>query len=177
MANYAFTRTDAVKATKDGNIKSGRYVVGAVETAIENGNIVKTSGLLSTANREIFKAEAPGGVTTANCYLVATPELIYDQKTTSGQALNEFRNEAGENITLIGLEVGDMFSVSDEAITQIAGATAPVVGSYVTPSAVGTKWQEVASIAKSEVFYGKIIARELFKKDKYLNVIEMISVR
>ena len=171
--NYGVVRTDNVQATKTGKIKSGRYYVNTTPTAIENGNIVKLNSLI-TGERELWKVVAPGGVTAANCYLVATPEIIYDESLKSKGALSEFRNEAGANITLIGLEVGDMFSISNECITPIDDDDdIPAVGSYVTPNATGTKWKEVASIQANEVFYGKIVARELYKKGKYLKVIIM----
>lgn len=177
--NYGVVRTDTVKATKNGGIKSGRYYVSTTATAIENGNLVKLDSLLSAStNREIWKVIAPAAVTALNCYLVASPEVIYDETTKSVGALNQFRNEAGVDITLVPLEVGDNFGISDACITPINDDDdLPAVGSYVTPSASGTKWTEVASIASNEVFYGKIIARELYKKDTYLNVIEMIKVR
>jgi len=174
MANYGVVRTDNVKATKTGAIKSGRFFDNTTATAIENGNIVKLHSLI-TGQRDLWKVVAPGGVTTADCYLVATPEIIYDETSTADGALNQFRNEVGENITLLQIEVGDTFSIADTCIT--AADTTPVVEHFVTPSDTGTKWKEVASIAKDEVFYGKIVARELYKKDTYLNVIEMIKVR
>jgi hypothetical protein len=175
--NYAVVRTDNVKATKTGAIKSGRFFVSTTATAIENANLVKLDSLI-TGNRELWKVVAPGGVTAGNLYVVATPEIVYDETLKSSGALKEFRNEAGENITLLALEVGDTLSISDAAINVINDDDdLPAVGSYVTPSASGTKWQEVSSIASNEVFYGKIIARELYKKDTYLNVVEMISVR
>ena len=178
MANdYAVVRLDSVKATKNGGIKSGRYFVSTTATACENANLVKLDSLI-TGQRELWKVVAPAAVTAGNLYVVATPEIIYDETLKSSGALNQFRNEAGTNITLIPLEVGDNISISDTAITPINDDDDVVaVGSYVTPSVSGTKWTEVSSIASNEVFYGKVIARELYKKDKYLNVIEMLSVR
>lgn len=178
MANYGVVRTDAVKATKAGNIKSGRFYNGDTATAIENGNIVKLDSLIA-GQRDLWKVVAPGGITAGNLYLVATPELIYDETLKSSGALNQFRNEAGANITLVPLEVGDTFSISDACITPINDDDdVPAVGSYVTPSASGTKWTEIAAASlNTEVFRGKIVARELFKKDVYLNVIEMEKVR
>lgn len=179
MAIYGTVRTDSVKATKNGGIKSGRYYVSTTATQIENGNLVKLDSLLSAStNREIWKVVAPGGVTTANCYIVTSPELVYSEELKSTGALDQFVNVAGANITLMPLEVGDTFSISDECISAINDTDDIVaVGSFVTPSASGTKWTEVASIAASEVFYGKVIARELYRDGKYLNVVEMISVR
>ena len=177
MAIYGVVRTDLVKATKNGGIKSGRYYVSTTLTTVENGNLVKLDSLIS-GQRDLWKVLAPGGVTTANCYLVASPEVIYYETLKSTGALDQFTNVAGANITLIPLEVGDNISISNEAITVINDDDdIPAVGSFVTPSASGTKWTEVASIASNEVFYGKIIARELYRDGKYLNVVEMLSVR
>lgn len=171
---YGVFRSDAIKGK---NIKSGRFYVTTTATAIENGNLVKLDSLI-TGNRELWKVVAPGGVTTANCYIVATPEIIYDETTKAGGALSAFRNAAGANITLLGVEVGDEFSISDDCITPINDDDdIPAVGSYVTPSASGTKWTEVSSISSNEKFYGKIVARELYKSGAYLNVIEMMNVR
>lgn len=176
MAKTGVFRSDAIKATKDGAIKSGRYYVGTTATAIENGNLVKLDSLIS-GERELWKVVAPGSVTASNLYIVATPELIYSEELKSTGALANYKNEAGQNITLLKLEVGDMFGISDACITQISGAEAPVVGSYVAPAATGTKWAEVATIAQNEVFYGKIVARELYKDGEYLNVIHMEKVQ
>lgn len=173
---YAIVRTDALKATYDGNIKSGRFYSSGVEAAVENGNIVKLDSLVA-GERELWKVVAPGAVKTGNVFLVASPELIYDETLRSTGALKNFRNEAGRNITLLGLEVGDMFSVSDEAIAAVGQE--PVVGNYVTPHATLTKFQEAESISAgtNDVCYGKIVARELFSNGVYVNVIHMEKVR
>lgn len=172
---YAIVRTDNLKATKDGNILSGRFYDGASTAAIENGNLVVASELLdSSANREIFKCTAPSAITDTQVYLVGSPELIYDE--TKHYSLGDFRNEAGENITLLGLSAGDFVSVSDEAIIAIDDTDdIPAKGSYVTITAGSTKWTEKASLGGTESVYGKIIARELFKKDVYLNLIKIIK--
>lgn len=174
---YGVVRTDAIKATKSGNIKSGRFYETNTPKAIENGNIVKLDSLIS-GNRELWKVVAAGDITAKNLYLVATPEVIYDETLKSSGALDQFRNEAGENITLIPLEVGDTFAISDDCITPINDDDdIPEVGNLVEVSATGTKWLETATLTSTVVFYGKIIARELYKEGKYLNVIEMQSVR
>ncbi len=177
MANsYGVFRSDNMKATKDGSIKSGRFYVGTTPTAIENGNIVKLDSLIS-GERELWKVVAPGAVTAKNLYIVGTPEIVYDETLKSKGALKEFRNEAGENLTLLQVQVGDVLSVSDACITPIDDADGlPAVGSFVVPSATGTKWTEVATIVASEVFIGKIIARETVA-GVVLNVIEMQSIQ
>ena len=177
MTIHGVFRSDSIKATKAGGIKSGRYYVSNTETAIDNGNIVKLDSLI-TGERDLWKVLAPGAVTAPNLYIVGTPEVIYDESLKSSGALDAFTNAAGANITLIPLEVGDTFAVSDEAITVIDDATdLPTVGNYVAPAASGTKWIELASIAQNEVFYGKIIARDIYKGTSYINTIEMLKVR
>ena len=176
MANYGIVRTDNMKATKDGSIKSGRYYVGETATEIENGNIVKLHSLIS-GERELWKVVEPGAVTAKNLYIVATPEIIYDESLKSNAALKEFRNEAGANLTLLQLQVGDVFSISDACITPIDDADdLPAVGNFVVPGATGTKWVEEDKIEASEVCYGKIIARETVA-GVVLNVIEMQSIQ
>lgn len=177
MANKGVIRTDNVKATKTGNIRSAKYYVSTTPTAIENGNLVQVDALLSaSANREIFKAIAPANLTDKNIGVVATPELIYDESTKATGALTNFINAAGEAITVLMLEKGDILSISDECITVIDDADdLPVVGSYVTNTAGTTKWTEKTSLGGTETMAGKIIARELFKAGVYLNVVEIIS--
>ena len=176
MAKFGVIRTDNVRATKTGAIKSGRYYVTTTPTNIENGNLVKLDSLIS-GERELWKVVAPAAVTATDLYIVASPELIYDESLKSNGALDQFENVAGANLTLLQLEIGDLFSISDECITPISGEDEPVVGSYVTPSATGTGWTEVAAISANEVFYGKIIAREIYKNGELLNVIHMVSIR
>ncbi len=175
---YGVFRSDSIKATKTGGIKSGRYYVGTTPTAIDNGSIVKLDSLIS-GERDLWKVVAPGAITAGNLYIVGTPEIIYDESLKSSGALDKFQNAAGANITLIPLEVGDNFGISNECITPINDADdIPAVGSYVTPSTSGVLWTEIAENSlNTEVFRGKIIAREIYRGTKYLNVIEMVKVR
>jgi len=173
MTVYGIVRTDNVKATYDGNIRSGKYFVGATATQIENGNLVQADELVSTVNREVFKCITPVNLTDKNIFLVASPELIYDE--TKHYSLADFVNPAGGLITLIGLSTGDIVSVSDECIVPIDDADdIPAVGSYITNTAGGTKWTEKTTLGGTETVVGKIIARELYKKDTYLSVIEIL---
>ena len=160
---YGVVRTDAIKATKAGNIKSGRYYVGTTPTAIDNGCIVKLDSLIS-GESDLWKVVAPGAITAGNLYIVATPEIIYDETLKSSGALDKFQNAAGANITLIPLEVGDTFSISDDCITPINDDDGiPAVGNYVTPSTTGVKWTEiVASSLIQKFFVAKLLQRSLW---------------
>jgi len=173
--NYGVIRTDNMKATVTGDIRSARYMVSTTETAIENGNLVQVDALLDASkNREIFKAIAPAALTAKNIGVVATPELIYDE--TKHYTLKDYINAAGKNIIVLMLRAGDLLSVSDACIVAIDDDDdIPAVGSYVTLTATSTKWTEKATLGGTETVVGKIIARELYKENTYLNVIEMIS--
>lgn len=172
---YGVFRSDNVKATKNGNIRSAKYYVGATPTAIDNGNLVQVDTLLdASTNREIFKAIAPANVTDKNIGVVATPELIYDE--TKHYSLADYQNAAGQAITVLMLSAGDILSISDECIIPIDDVDdIPAVGNYVTITQGNTKWTEKTALGGTESVYGKIIARELYKKNTYLNVVEIIS--
>jgi hypothetical protein len=174
---HGIIRTDNVKATKNGNIRSARYYVNTTATKVDNGALVQVDVLLNaSANREIFKAVAPSAITVLNLGVVATPEIIYSEALKSTGALGNFENAAGENITVLMLSAGDIISLSDDCITPINDDDdVPAVGSYVIPTQGSVKWAEAASLGGTESLYGKIIARELFKKDVYLNTIEIIK--
>lgn len=172
MAKYGVIRTDSAP----NKIRSAKYYVGNTATAIENGNIVQVDVLLdATANREIFKAITPTAITNLNLGVVASPELIYDETLKSGQALDQFINAAGQPITVILPEKGKFISISDECITAIDDDDdIPAVGNFVTCTQSSTKWTEKTSLGGTETLAGKIIARELYKKDTYLNVVEIV---
>lgn len=174
---YGVINTSLCKATKAGNILSGRYFVGATPTQIENGNIVKLDSLISGEDN-LWKVVAAGDITTGNLYVVATPEVIYDEGLTSDGALDKFINPAGTNITLVPLEVADEIEITDECITPINDDDdVPAIGSLVEVPAAGTKWLETATLTSTVVFYGKIVGRKLYKNGKYMNIVHMQSVR
>lgn len=172
---YGVVRTDNVKATKNGNIRSAKfYDASGNAAAIENGMLVEVSELLNAStNREIFKAVTPSAGTALNIGIVATPELIYDESLKSKGALENFRNEAGMPITVLMLAPGDILSVSDECIDPINSSTPVAKGQYVYLT-TSTQWKAVANLnGVTSSLTGQIIARELYKQGKYLNVIRV----
>lgn len=126
MANtiHGVVRTDAMWATNSSaGLLSAKYFVDEEFAAIDNGNVVKAEALLE-GERELFKAVSPAeGDAISKIFLVATPEVMYDERLKN---LSDFYNEAGQAIRLYPLHVGDMFSVSAEALDGEA-----VVGSTV----------------------------------------------
>jgi len=170
MTVYGVVRTDRLSATKDGNIRSAKYYGGATYDAIENGMLVEVSELVDpSANREIFKA-VKAQTTSLNVGVVATPEIIYDEQLKSTGALENFINPANQAITVLMLAPGDLLSVSDECInlnSQTLEKGRLLIADVSTP-----KWKAVASVS-TETLVGEIIARELYRKNKYLNVIQI----
>lgn len=168
MAIYGVLRSDNIKATRTGAIRSAKFMVGSTPTQVENGNLVEVSVLDDSGNREMFKATAVVSLTSKNIGVVGTPELIYDE--TKHYALNEFINAAGQAVTVLMLAPNDLLSVTDECIIPLAGTV--VIGNFVTQTVAGTKWTEKATIT-TETMVGKVIARELYKKGAFINVIEI----
>lgn len=121
---HGCVRTDAMISTSaSAGLLSAKYCVGEEFADIDNGNVVKAEALLE-GERELFKAVAPAeGDDISKIFLVATPEVMYDERLRN---LSDFYNEAGQAIRLYPLHVGDMFSVSAEALDGEA-----VVGSTV----------------------------------------------
>lgn len=123
---YAVIRKDNLAGTKDGSkLVSLRYFVSDTETAIENGKVVKLSGLLA-GEREVYKAVDPSVNTPlSEVAIVGSPELMYDERKKN---LDEFRNEPG-SVAATGyiLTDGDRFSVTAEALTGTSIAAGDIV--------------------------------------------------
>lgn len=173
MFKHGVIRTDSVKATKaTGYIRSAKFFNSLLPAPIDNGNLVKVEDLLHPFNeREIFRAEPPSKLTDLNIGVVATPELIYDESMR--YKLYQFTNNPDEIITVILLAQGDIISVSDSCIISL-GET-PQVGNYVTLTEGVTLWSEKTELEGTESLYGKIVAREMYNKGEYLNVINIIK--
>jgi len=154
---YAIIKSDRIQATKTGNIDSVKFYVGATPTVLENGNVVALLGLVA-GEREIMKGVAPVAVTD-EVVLVAGVELMYDESTKKG--LDDYINVAGQAFRAYHLEAGDIFTISDTAITALAAGT-PVVGNVVVAAVGVTKLKELAAVVGTERFVGKVIAKEIF---------------
>lgn len=162
MANlYAVVRTDRMEGTDDRNsLVSIKYIVNDVETAIENGNVLKRGALID-GEREIFAGAAvAAGDNLDDVVLVASPELMYDERKRN---LDDFINEAGKPARAYHLRKGDIFSVTKEAL---AGKAAPAVGDVVELAA-GTKLNVAASATANSTQVGKIIAIDVVGRYTY----------
>lgn len=142
-------RLDKVKAVYNGHIQS---MVHSAE--VQNGNIV-TTGTLKAGERELFNVTVPtAGI--GNVWLVANPEIRYEQFKSTDADLKLYTNEAGKGLRAYKLESGDIFSVSVDGVSLI-GAN-PVVGNAVIAQA-GLTLKEVATTT-TEAFVGRIIATD-----------------
>jgi len=160
-SNYAVVRTDRMEGTGDRNsLISIKYIVSNTETAIQNGNVLKRGALIS-GEREIFAGATPAANDALDdIVLVATPELMYDERKRD---LDDFINEAGKPARAYHLRKGDIFSVTKPALD---GKASPEVGDTVELKA-GTKLNVAASATQGSTVVGKIIAIDVVGKYTY----------
>lgn len=165
---YGVVRTDKLMATDVRSmLESVKYFVTDstgeapvdVETAIENGNVVKVGGLLA-GEREVKKASVPAANTPIDeIVLIAAPEVMYDERKKN---LDEYISEAGKIVRGYHLHSGDIFSVTAECLANAS----PAVG-QVIELAASTKWNNVASATASSTVIGKIIAKDVVGRHTY----------
>lgn len=149
-------RLDKVRSVYNGHIDS---VVNQT-TDLENG-MVGLVGDLVAGERELMTFNAPTGATDKGISLIAANEIVYSQFRLTDNALENFYIPAGTAVRAYSIERGDIFSVSFPVMTAIANNT-PVKGNYVTLQANSFKLKEVATLAGTEGFTGKIIDTEVW---------------
>lgn len=160
---YGVVRTDNMFGT---DVRAGLVSIkymganGTTPTAIQNGNVLKV-GALMNGEREIFVGAAPAANDDLkDIVLVATPEVMYDERKRN---LDEFINEAGRACRGYRLHKGDIFSVTKDALDGVA---APAVGNVVELKA-GTKLNVAASATSGSTQVGKIIAVDVVGRYTY----------
>jgi hypothetical protein len=160
---YAVVRTDNMFGT---DVRAGLVSIkymganGTTPTAIQNGNVLKVGALMS-GEREIFVGAAPAANDDLkDIVLVATPEVMYDERKRN---LDEFINEAGRACRGYRLHKGDIFSVTKDALDGVA---TPAVGNAVELKA-GTKLNVAASATSGSTQVGKIIAIDVVGRYTY----------
>lgn len=162
---YAIVRTDLMRGSKNPaflvNLKYGSFAGNKFTPEdVENGCVVKTEGLES---RDVFYAVAATKETEVDdLVLVASPESLYDQRQKN---LNEFVNEAGQIARGYRLGKGDIFSVTQEALT---GSLAQ--GNYVELDD-SNKLAAVNTPTESATTVGKIERVEVVGPDTYYVIV------
>lgn len=107
MAKNAIIRLDRVSATKDPSmIKSVK-----LNKALQNGSVVEIKDLEDN-EREVYKTATPTA-DTKYYGILCTPELMYDEKKT----IQEFINETDKPARAILVKTGDFFSLTEEGFS------------------------------------------------------------
>lgn len=134
------------------DLVSVRYMVDTTATAIDNGNVVLV-GAFESNSREVRKATAPAKSSAkADIALIATSEVIYDERLQGDLA--NFVNEAGAVANAYRLEKPhQIFAVTSEALD---GGAARIVGAVVELQA-GTKLLAVESNTSGSTKIGSIV--------------------
>jgi hypothetical protein len=143
-------RLDKVKSVYHGNIFSVVH-----NAQLDNGSVVNV-GALKSGERELYQVAVPTAGAGALA-LIAAPEVVVDEQFISNQALENFTTPANKPVRAYELAKGDIFSVSYDMLTALAGGV-PVKNNLVVAQA-GLKLKEVASVT-TEAFVGKIIDLE-----------------
>lgn len=113
---YAVVRTDNLTGTYNGAfVLSGHFYSGDNKAAIENGGLVSIGAFDEPG---VYKCVAPTAKQAlGKVGLVATPELIYDNKNYHN--LDEYINEAGKEILVYILYSNDRFSLTAEGLDSV----------------------------------------------------------
>ena len=133
MANkYCVVRTDRMYGTDVASgLRSLRFYASNEMAEVENGVIAHLEGL-EEGQREVHKAvAAASGADLAECVLIASPEVMYDERLRN---LEDFINEKGKAVRGYVLHCNDEFSVTAEGVVNGA---APSVGAAVGIGANG----------------------------------------
>ena len=156
MANniHGVVRTDLMHGQNASNgLRSVKYMVDGDFADIDNGSVLALDSLLE-GEREIWKAIDPTTATLGKLVLIATPEVMYDERLRN---LTDFYNEAGKAGRGYVIESGDIFSVTEPVVDGFDSAD---VGSTV--GVAGNKWK----IGGTGI--GKVIAVEQVATLKYV---------
>ena len=148
MAYAIVTRERMTSESVSAARLSAKYLPAGTATAIENGNLVLI-GTLVSGEREVYTATTPAANSALSAIgLVTTPEVMADERKKN---LDEFRNEAGDIITVDKLFSGDVFSVTVDGLTGTK-----TVGDVVELQA-GTKLNTAATSTASSTKVGTLI--------------------
>lgn len=163
---YCVVRTDLMSGVKQpADMVSLRFYNGSDKlAAVENGVIAKITALEShtvgsdtTYEREIWKAVAAAGTDAlADCVLIASPEVMYDERKHN---LDEFINEAGVAARGYRLRDRNMFSLTAEGFVVV-----PAIGNSVYVGAGGklTKTQPSGASAFGKCVHIETVGSKTF---------------
>lgn len=141
---HVVAESSLIKATTTGHIYSLKAI-----TDTDNGSIVARGDF---EEEQVFKAKAYAA--GEQPLFVLTPPIGYNSDRRSYQDECYFYNKTGEVMRAYELSVGDIFTVSSDAITALSGA--PVLKNYVS---VENGLYKEAAAAGATGFVGQIIEK------------------
>ena len=141
---HVVAESSLIKATTTGHIYSLKAIADT-----DNGSIVARGDF---EEEQVFKAKAYAA--GEQPLFVLTPPIGYNSDRRSYQDECYFYNKTGETMRAYELCVGDIFTVSDNAITALSGA--PVLKNYVS---VENGLYKEAATAGTTGFVGQIIEK------------------
>lgn len=163
MAHAVF-RSDLMSGTDvAADLVSLRFYNGTTSSAttadVDNG-VIALLGELETGEREIRKASAAADDSNlANCVVIATPEVMYDERLKN---LDEFYNKAGTICRGYRLRQGNMFSVTADAF-----ASSPTSLTVGTALGIGSNGKIATSVGNSKTTLGYLRAIETTSRYTY----------
>lgn len=151
----AVVRLDKVKSVYGGHI----FSVKATEE-MENGMVAHLGNLLPE-EREVYGLQKPATATIAQkgLVLIAHSPINYDESKMSSASEQNYSIEAGEVVRAYEIHEKDIFSVTKEGL-DLLGEN-PVAGNYVVAQNGSFKLKEVATLAGTEAFVGKIVRKDV----------------
>lgn len=163
MAHAVF-RSDLMSGTDvAADLVSLRFYNGTTSsatTADVDNCVIALLGELETGEREIRKASAAADDSAlANCVVIATPEVMYDERLKN---LDEFYNEAGTICRGYRLRQGNMFSVTADAF-----ASSPTSLTVGTALGIGSNGKIATSVGNSKTTLGYLRAIETTSRYTY----------
>lgn len=158
MDTHGVFRSDLMSGTDvAADLVSVKYMGkdGNTETAIDNGCVVKLSGLMA-GEREVWKGVTPDANTAlSDIAIIGSEEVMYDERKKN---LDEFENTAGTISRGYVPRSRNIFSATKDSLNIGDGVT-PSVGCAVELMA-GVKLNVVASATSGSTQVGEIIAIE-----------------
>jgi len=153
MAN-SVVRLDKLKSVYNGNLFSVR-----APEEMQNG-FVAHLGALESGQREVYGIAKPttASVAEKGLVLIAHSPIVYDNARASSKSEQAYKIEADEVVRAYEIDARDIFSVTKDGLTLIGDDA--VAGNYVVAQNGSFKLKEVATLAGTEKFVGKIIRQD-----------------
>ena len=154
--SYGVVNTCKMSGSKDpAFLVNVRYSPSAVDTVIENGNVVLL-GALDTSERDVYVGAIPARDSDRSMVaLVASPELMADERKHN---LNEFINPVSVPVRGYMFVSGNEFSLTADCFTNNTSTTLAI--GHILELVAGIKMSAVTSLTSGSTKIGTIIGIE-----------------